>query len=432
MSALNDKSVPRRSLLAYIASATGLLGLDSLAVLGKASAQRTAARPAATKAKDNPAPAAPYDLQLAQLRDDKTMRSSSYDRIGGNRDSVTIDPGQTITVLDAAGPGVVTHLWFTVQSGESSHLKTHVLRAFWDGEPTPSVEVPLGDFFGLGLGEYFLYQSALTNVAPIKALNAYFPMPFRSSARITVTNEGQYRTSNFYFNIDFHGVASLPEDVGYFHAQYRQQIPTAGVNNQPLNLTGAENYVFMEATGRGHLVGVFQAVLQNQDGWMGEGDEMIFIDGDPQPAIHGTGTEDYFGGGWNFGARLGAVPFSYPLIGAPLIQNPEVAGGRIVMYRWHVDNPVRFQRSLKMTIEHGSGNDRSDNYYTVAYWYQSEPHAAFPALPPAAARVPHLYVAAPGSVPMSTPAPAPRGPERPTAANPSPTTMSPPPGPDTQ
>jgi hypothetical protein len=423
MSASDDTSLPRRSLLTYLASATGLLGLDAVAGVRSASA---AVKPAQKAA---PARIEPYDLQLAQLRDEKTMRSSSYDRTGANRDSIGIDPGQTVTVLDATGPGVVTHLWFTIQSGDIWHLKTHVLRAYWDGETTPSIEVPIGDFFGLGLGEYFLYQSALTNVAPIKALNAYFPMPFRKSAKFTVTNEGPQRTYSFYYNIDFYTVASLPEDIGYFHAQYRQQIPTQGVN-ESTNLTGADNYVFLEATGRGHLVGVFQAVLQNQDGWMGEGDEMIFIDDDTKPAINGTGTEDYYGGGWNFGARIGAVPFSYATIGAPLIQNPEVAGGRVVMYRWHVDNPVRFQRSLKMTIEHGSNNNRSDNYYTVAYWYQSEPHGIFPVLPPVATRIPHLYVAA-GPTTTAIPAPAQTAPSTTPAkeANPSPTTMAPHSGP---
>jgi hypothetical protein len=389
----------------------------------------SAAQPAATPKdapKPNPMAPAPYDLQLAQLRDDKTMRSSSWDRQGADRDYVPMEPGTTITVLDATGPAVITHLWFTIASGDLNHLKNHVLRAYWDGETDPSIEVPIGDFFGLGLGEYFLYQSALTNVAPIKALNAYFPMPFRKSARFTVTNEGPVRTASFFYNIDFYNVPSLPEDLGYFHAQYRQKIPTEGVR-EAFNLTGNNNYVFLEATGRGHLVGVFQAVLQNQDGWLGEGDEMIFIDGDKQPTINGTGTEDYYGGAWNFGSRVGATAFSYPYIGAPLIQNPQVAGGRIVMYRWHVDNPIRFQKSLKMTIEHGSNNDRSDNYYTVAYWYQTEPHGTFPALPPAATRIPHLYVAA-GPDTIAIPAPAPPASTSPAkVSNPSPTTMSPPP-----
>ena len=393
----HDARLPRRSLLTYMASATGLLGLDAL---GAQRASASVPRPAST--------ADAYALQLATLRYDQTRRSSSYDREGGNRDAVDINPGETVTVLDTAGPGVISHLWFTISSIDPHHLKTQVLRAYWDGEETPSVEAPIGDFFGLGLGEYFLYQSALLTVAPVKALNAYFPMPFRKSARITVTNEGDVRTANLYYNIDFYTVASLPEDLGYFHAQYRQQTPTHGVTNDWVrngephvldikNLDGAGNYVFMEATGRGHLIGVTQAVLQNQDGWMGEGDEMIFIDGRKLPSINGTGTEDYYNGAWDFGGRNGAVPFSYPYNGAPYIVDAETTGGRICLYRWHVDNPVRFQKSLRMTIEHGHGNSRSDSYYTVAFWYQTEPHSAFPALPPVASRYPRLYqVGGPG------------------------------------
>jgi Protein of unknown function (DUF2961) len=392
-----DARLPRRSLLTYMASATGLLGLDALGVQ-----QAAASVPRPASAADA------YALQLATLRYDQTRRSSSYDRTGGNGDAVGIDPGETVTVLETTGPGVISHLWFTINSPDAQHLKTQVLRAYWDGEETPSVEAPIGDFFGLGLGEYFLYQSALLTVAPVKALNAYFPMPFRKSARITVTNEGPLRTANLYYNIDFYTVASLPEDLGYFHAQYRQQTPTHGItsdwvrNGEPhvldiKNLDGANNYVFMEATGRGHLIGVTQAVLQNQDGWMGEGDEMIFIDGEKLPSINGTGTEDYYNGAWDFGGRNGAVPFSYPYNGAPYIVDAETTGGRICLYRWHTDNPVRFQKSLRMTIEHGHGNSRSDSYYTVAYWYQTEPHAAFPALPPAASRYPHLFqVGGPG------------------------------------
>jgi Protein of unknown function (DUF2961) len=393
----HDSKLPRRSLLTYMASATGLLGLDALGVQ-----QASASVPRPASAADA------YALQLATLRYDQTRRSSSYDRTGGNHDSVGIDPGETVTVLDTAGPGVISHLWFTINSPDGYHLKALVLRAYWDGEETPSVEAPIGDFFGLGLGEYFLYQSALLTVAPVKALNAYFPMPFRKSARITVTNEGPLRTTNLYYNIDFYTVASLPDDLGYFHAQYRQQTPTPGTTNDWVrngephvldikNLDGAQNYVFVEATGRGHLIGVTQAVLQNQDGWMGEGDEMIFIDGEKLPSINGTGTEDYYNGAWDFGGRNGAVPFSYPYNGAPCIVDAETTGGRICLYRWHTDNPVRFQKSLRMTIEHGHGNARSDSYYTVAFWYQTEPHAAFPALPPVASRYPHLYqVGGPG------------------------------------
>ena len=349
---------------------------------------------------------------LAQLRDHQVKRASSYDTTGGNDDAVPMLPGQTVTFLDTQGPGVVTHIWCTINSVDQYHLKNLVFRAYWDGEEEPSVEVPLGDFFGLGLGEYFLYQSALLEVAPLKAMNAWFPMPFRKSAKFTLTNEGVIRVINFFYNVDYYLTKDLPSDLAYFHAQYRQNTPTKGnldtwtstseaaVLTQK-NLLGEDNYVFLEATGRGHFVGVTHSILQNQDGWIGEGDEMIFIDDNTKPAITGTGTEDYYGGAWNFGARQGAQPFGYQRHGAPSIIDTEMVGGRISMYRWHIDNPICFQKSFKMTMEHGHANHRSDNWFTTAYWYQVEPHMPFPKMPGIERRTPHvLLVGGPGVKPV--------------------------------
>ena len=157
--------------------------------------------------------------------------------------------------------------------------------------------------------------------------------------------------------------------------------------NDLKNLDGKGNYVFLEAAGRGHFVGVTQAVEQNQDGWFGEGDDMIFIDGDRLPTINGTGTEDYFNGAWDFGGK----PFAYMHNGAPYIVDPERIGGRYCLYRWHTESPVTFEKSIKVTIEHGHANHRADNFYSVAYWYQAEPHAAFPALPRPEARAPRVF-----------------------------------------
>lgn len=337
-------------------------------------------------------------ISLARLRSYKARRSSSWDRTGGNGDAVPVDAGASATLLDVQGAGVITHIWFTINSRDPLHLKNLVLRAWWDGESTPSVEVPIGDFFGLGLGEYFTYQSALTAVAPMKALNAYFEMPFASAAKLTVTNEGKQRTDNFYFAIDYVTLASLPDDVARFHAQYRQSAPESStMNNWTVNwdksvndlknLDGEGNYVFLVAKGRGHLVGVTQAVEQNQDGWFGEGDDMFFIDGDKLPTINGTGTEDYFNGAWDFGGQ----PFAYMHNGAPYIVDPERIGGRYCLYRWHTESPITFEKSIKATIEHGHANHRCDNFYSVAYWYQTEPHAPFPVLPKPADRVPRVF-----------------------------------------
>lgn len=332
-------------------------------------------------------------------------RASSYDRTGGNADFRTIAPGETLTLLDESGPGLISHVWVTIASEDPHHLKALVLRMYWDGESTPSVETPIGDFFGLGLGDYHTYQSLPIAVGSDKALNCFFPMPFQNHARITVTNEGPVKVGAFYFNIDYRLYNKpLPGDLFYFHAQYRQAAPAHGWTNQwrsngdaiveeKKNLTGEGNYVWMEASGRGHFVGVTMSVLQNQDGWWGEGDDMFFVDGETTPSINGTGSEDYFLGAWDFGGKA----FSYELFGAPVV-GQEVAGGRWSLHRFHLDSPIPFTKSLRATIEHGHANHRSDNYYSVAYWYQNEPHGVFPPLPPLEQRIPRIFaVGGPGN-----------------------------------
>ena len=278
---------------------------------------------------------------------------------------------------------------------------------YWDGEARPAVESPVGDFFGLGLGEYFLYESGPLSVGSQKALNCFFPMPFRKSARITVTNEGSRTIDGFYYNIDWQRHKSLPDDTALFHAEYRQATPNRGwttdwkansddkVNNQP-NLDGRDNYVFMEAEGRGHFVGVTHSVLQNQGDWWGEGDEMIFIDDRTRPRITGTGSEDYYLGAWCYGGcGISPFGFSYPKFAYQRYGNPmnggDNRGARWMVYRFHTDSPIPFERYLKMTIEHGHANHRSDNFYTVAYWYQTGPHTLRAPLPPVEERIPRTF-----------------------------------------
>jgi Protein of unknown function (DUF2961) len=332
-------------------------------------------------------------------------RASSTDPTGANHDFRTVAPGATLTVLDVDGPGTVAHIWFTIADAEPYHLKRIVLRMYWDGETDPSVETPIGDFFGLGLGDYHRWQSELLSVGSDKSLNSFFPMPFAHHARITITNEGQQPILAFYYNIDYRTYDHpLPPGTLYFHAQYRQAQPNHGwtndwkTNGDPLvndktNLDGKDNYVWMEAKGHGQYVGVTMSVLQNQDMWWGEGDDMFFIDGSKTPDIVGTGTEDYFLGAWDFGGH----PFSYQLYGAPVV-GEELAGSRSSVYRFHLDQPIPFTQSFKATIEHGNANHRSDNYYSVAYWYQAEPHEPFPPLPPVEQRLPVLQpVGGPGN-----------------------------------
>ncbi len=344
-------------------------------------------------------------IDVTQQQDYVLKRVSSSDPSGANADFRQVDPGGVLTLVDANGPGMLTHIWITVASPEAYHLKKLVLRIYWDHETTPSVETPLGDFFGLGLGEYHRWESELLSVGSDKALNSFFFMPFQKHARITVSNEGQQKVDAFYFNLDYRAYSEpLPRGTLYFHAQFRQAQPNNGWtsdwqnNGDPkvdrkTNLDGKENYLWLDATGRGHFVGVTMSVLQNQDGWWGEGDDMFFIDAEARPSIAGTGSEDYFLGAWDFGGH----PFFYRLYGAPVV-GEERAGGKSSVYRFHLDSPIPFTKSLRATIEHGHANHRSDNYYSVAYWYQTEPHAPFPVLPSVDQRIPRLQqVGGPGN-----------------------------------
>lgn len=335
---------------------------------------------------------------------------TSSDLTGGNDDggrANPIKPGETRILAAVSGPGVITHMWFTIDSPERYHLKTLVLRMYWDDDPNPAVETPLGDFFGLGLGEYVTYQSGPISVGSQKALNSYFPMPFRRSARITLTNEGRLPTAAVYYNIDWQKYSTaLPKNMMYFYAEYRQAQPNKGwtddwkQNSDPKvngakNLMGEENYVIAEAEGPGHYVGVTMSILQNQGDWWGEGDEMIYVDDNTKPAITGTGSEDYFLGAWCYG-NCGINPFgsTHPTFAFQRYGNPlnggDDRGSKWMVYRFHTDSPIPFKKSFKISIEHGHANHRSDNFYTVAYWYQRGSHTSRPPLPPVNARIPMM------------------------------------------
>lgn len=220
---------------------------------------------------------------LPFLRSYTSQRVSSADTSGANDDGngrERLMPGEVRTIARMTGPGIITHMWFTINSTDRWHLKNLVLRIYWDGQTNPSVEAPIGDFFGLGLGKYLVYESGPLSVGSQKALNSYFPMPFQKGAVITVANEGDLPTLSLYYNIDWEKHSSLPASMGYFHAQYRQATPFPGwttdwtrngdtlVNRRP-NKDGAGNYLIMEAEGRGHFVGVTHSILQNQGDWWG-------------------------------------------------------------------------------------------------------------------------------------------------------------------
>lgn len=340
---------------------------------------------------------------LTQQQTYTLHRSSSREATGANADARPVSPGDTRTVLDTDGPGMISHIWFTLDDSEPYSLKRIVLRIYWDGESSPSVETPIGDFFGLGNGIYFRWESIVLSAGADKALNSYFPMPYAHHARITLTNEGKQSLHHLYWNIDYRVYPHpLPADTLYFHAEYRQAQPNHGwtgswyENGDPIvnyrrNLDGKDNYEWFEAKGHGQFVGVTMSILQNQDGWWGEGNDMFTIDGDT-PSIVGTGTEDYFLGAWDFGGSQ-----DFLLHGAPVV-GKELAGERSSVYRFHLDSPIPFTRSMKASIEHGHANHRSDNFYSVAYWYQAEPHETFPPLPDMDQRIPTLqFVGGPGN-----------------------------------
>lgn len=316
--------------------------------------------------------------QFRTLRD-----SSSAADLNSNGDSRSIEPGKTLVAAELEGPGIVTHMWFTVASADPFYGRSLVLRIYWDGAEKPSVETPLHDFFGLGHGAKVSYRSIPVTVESWgRSLNCYWRMPFRKSAKMTVTNESEeYRTDSFYYHINWQKHETLPEDTMYFHARYRQAMPA-----QP------GDYVILETTGKGNYVGTVYSAQMVELGWFGEGDDRFYVDGEEYPSIRGTGTEEYFGDAWGF------RQFYAPLFGVPLWEG-YFPGDRGSAYRWHLMNPVSFKKSLKVSIEHrgsvftdegqhlGQFFERPDWLSSVAFWYQSPTVTFTEPIPPAAERI---------------------------------------------
>lgn len=315
-------------------------------------------------------------IELSQPPDYESKRISSNDPTGGNEDWISIEPGETKVLAEIKEPGAITHIWNTVNA-ERYYPRMLVLRMYWDGESIPSVEAPLGDFFGVGHGLNRPFQSMPVAVSSDgRARNCYWYMPFQRSAKITITHEGFQRVEQFYYYIDYRTYPSLPPDSLYFHAQYRQSAPNPEVNLQGKNAEGKSNYVVLDTTGKGKYVGTVLSAQMNQDGWFGEGDDMLFIDGAEQPSILGTGTEDYFNDAWGF------REFAFPYHGVSLWEGSKT-GDRVTAYKWHITDPIAFQKSLRVTLEHGHANDRQDDWYSAAFWYQTLP----PPTPPTMANV---------------------------------------------
>ncbi len=353
-----------------------------------------------------------YDLSSLYVQTKgKTARVSSYDTSGGNHDWIDLPAGDTKVIAELNCTGIIRHIWCTHWTGdanwqeEEGALRRLILRIYWDDEPTPSVQAPLGDFFGMPFGRRQAFQSAAFAMGPEngRSMNCFWPMPFRRKAKITLESRCQNHT-NFYFYIDYEQWDKLPheEDVGYFHALYNRERDTAGwapaeiglldkekanIPGEPdwlpaawkaKNLDGKDNYVILEAKGRGRYVGCNMGInihTPQCNEWYGEGDDMIFIDGEPwPPRLHGTGTEDYFGT-----AFCPTQPFFGLYNGLSLYSGrPEPKGykyiGENAMYRLHICDPIQFEKSIRVTIEHGHANKLSGDWCSTAYWYQSEPH----------------------------------------------------------
>ncbi len=336
--------------------------------------------------------------ELARIRDHKTGRSSSWATNGRNQDNWTIKPGKTRVLADIKGPGIITHIWMT----QPNHYRECLLKITWDNAKYPSVLCPLGDFFGLGHGIVNSYQSLLFTASTSRnntfnsgcALNCYAPMPFRKRARVELINESR-EPHRQYFYVDYETLEETPaDDTGYFHAEFRRQNPFGGwgheiaVNSPEANIVNKErlawenNYVILNTKGRGHYIGCNLSVTNFQGTWWGEGDDMIWVDGYKwPPELHGTGSEDYLNQAW------GMQDNAFLRNGSSIHERN--TNGYQTSYVFHIENPVRFRKEIKTTIEHGHGNHLPNAMSSVAYWYAERPARAAK-VPPVAKRMPVL------------------------------------------
>lgn len=292
---------------------------------------------------------------------------------------IIIQPGETFTIADIAGPGCIQHIWLT----PTGKWRNTILRTYWDHREAPSIECPIGDFFASGWNEYGQISSLAVCVNPGSAFNCYWPMPFREHCRMTLENRSDEPVT-MYYQIDY-TLTEVPEDAAYFHAQFRR------VNPLPYK----ENYVILDGVkGKGHYVGTYMAWGVNNRGWWGEGEIKFYMDGDTDyPTICGTGTEDYFCGSYNFEdphTHDRYVEFTTPYSGLNFVSkmdNLYQSQKRFGLYRWHIVDPIRFDSDLRVTIQALGWRDGGrylplqDDIASVAYWYQEGPAAPFPPLP---------------------------------------------------
>ena len=278
------------------------------------------------------------------------------------RPCISLGPETTTEIASIEGPGIIQHIWLTVS--EKAYRGT-VLRIYWDNEKTPSVESPLGDFFSNHHGVRYLVNSLMIAVNPRGGCNSYWPMPFREKARITIENVTSEEISGFFYQVTY-ALTDVQPDDAYFHAKWRRSMTTRKL---------PEHILVDDIQGQGHYVGTSIGWSQLSNGWWGEGEVKFFVDGETNPSICTTGTEDYFGGAWCFGEVFSGIYTGYPLWDQKPGSIP-----RHGLYRWHLADPIRFAHSLKVSIQalgwwpDGTFQPLTDDIASVAYWYQKEPH----------------------------------------------------------
>ncbi len=310
----------------------------------------------------------PEVVKIGQKWEGPNLCARDLGRTWKVRPCINLPKKSTTIVMDVKGPGVIQHIWITL---DPKFYRDVIVRMYWDGEKIPSVESPVGDLFCNGWKTRTNILALPINVNPSGGFNCYFPMPFRKSARITVENRAPEDLKAFYYTINY-ALTKVDKNDAYFHAQFRRTNP----------LPYKEDYMILDGVkGKGQYVGTYMAWQQNSSGWWGEGEFKTFIDGDEFPTICGTGTEDYFGGAWGFGAN-----YTAPFLGYPMGPTDGKPGNRHGLYRFHIMDPICFKKDLRVTMQaigwrsEGRYLPLQDDIASVAYWYQIEPHAPFPKL----------------------------------------------------
>ncbi len=337
---------------------------------------------------------------LAKIKKNvRRKRISSYDKKGANADFKIIEPKEKFELCNLSSAGIIKHIWMTSASNDLYYLRKIIIRMWWDNEDNPSVVCPLGDFFGIGHAKTVNFWSLPLSMGPNdgKGFNCWFSMPFSNNAKIELENES-HEPLVLYYYIDYEECQEISESFGRFHTWWNRENPCKGQDYKKLNemgwksemfskknLTHEDDYLILEAEGEGHYVGchldIHNLFETDTENWPGEGDDYIEID-DGETILYGTGTEDYIGGAW-----CSKQYYCSPYFGV-ILTGGKNWSGKISFYRFHIEDPIYFHKNIKVKIEHGHANQRSDDWSSTAYWYQTEPHKKFKQILPVEQRLP--------------------------------------------